>query len=121
MSNIASAWNLFRKKYYENESNIYEARIFGNPGILIDNKSSNLERNWVECLRKIWGLIHYWSNFRLSITGRVMVTKTFLISQATFYMGIIPSDKKKLMEMEKAINGYVCGGLKIAQDRRVDK
>jgi hypothetical protein len=86
-------------------------------GILIDNKSSNLERNWVECLRKIWGLIHYWSNFRLSITGRVMVTKTFLISQATFYMGIIPSDKKKLMEMEKAINGYVCGGLKIAQDR----
>jgi hypothetical protein len=86
-------------------------------GILIDNKSADLDRNWVECLRKIWGLIHYWSNFRLSITGRVMVAKTFLISQATFYMGKIPIDKKKLSEMEKAINGYVCGGLKIAQDR----
>jgi hypothetical protein len=86
-------------------------------GILIVNKSSDLNRNWIECLRKIWGLIHYWTNFRLSITGRVMVAKTFLISQATFYMGIIPADKKKLSEMEQAINGYVCGGLKIAQDR----
>jgi hypothetical protein len=31
-------------------------------------------------------------------------------------MGIIPVEKK-LSEMEKVINGYVCGGLKIAQDR----
>jgi hypothetical protein len=31
---IANAWVTFRKKYYENESNIYEAEIFGNPGIL---------------------------------------------------------------------------------------
>jgi hypothetical protein len=30
MSSITAAWSLFRKKYYENESNIYEA----NPGIL---------------------------------------------------------------------------------------
>jgi hypothetical protein len=86
-------------------------------GILIDNKSADLDRNWVECLRKIWGLIHYWSNFRLSITGRIMVAKTFLISQATFYMGIIPLDKKKITEIEKAINGYACGGYNIAQDR----
>ncbi len=40
-----------------------------------------------------------------------------MISQATFYMGIIPLDKKKATEMEKAINGYVCGGYNIAQDR----
>jgi hypothetical protein len=31
---IANAWVTFRKKYYENECNIYEAEIFGNPGIL---------------------------------------------------------------------------------------
>jgi exonuclease III len=86
-------------------------------GILIDNKSADLDRNWVECSRKIWGLIHYWTNFRLSLTGRIMVAKTFLISQATFYMGIILLDKKKAAEIEKAINKYVCGGLQIAQDR----
>ncbi len=31
---VAIAWANFRKRYYENESNIYEAEIFGNPGIL---------------------------------------------------------------------------------------
>jgi hypothetical protein len=31
---IIYAWTAFRKKFYENESNIYEAEIFGNPGIL---------------------------------------------------------------------------------------
>jgi hypothetical protein len=31
---IINAWTFFRKKFYENESNIYEAEIFGNPGIL---------------------------------------------------------------------------------------
>jgi hypothetical protein len=31
---IATAWNFFRKKFYENEASIYEAEIFGNPGIL---------------------------------------------------------------------------------------
>jgi hypothetical protein len=30
---IALAWHKFRKKYYENESNIYEAKIFSNPEI----------------------------------------------------------------------------------------
>jgi hypothetical protein len=34
MLSIATAWSFFRKKFYENESNIYEAKIFANPGIL---------------------------------------------------------------------------------------
>jgi hypothetical protein len=72
-------------------------------GVKIDNKVSELDRNWTECLRKIWGLIHYWSKLRLSITGRVMVAKTFLVSQATFFMGIIPLEKKKANEIDKAI------------------
>jgi hypothetical protein len=86
-------------------------------GIKIDNKVSDLDRNWTECLRKIWGLIHYWSKLRLSITGRVMVAKTFLVSQATFYMGIIPLEKKRATEIDRAIGSYASGGLKFAYDR----
>ncbi len=86
-------------------------------GVKIDYKSADLDCNWLECLRKVWGLIHYWSKFRLSITGRIMVAKTFLVSQATFYMGILALDRRKAGEIEKAIGGYVCGGLRIAQDR----
>ncbi len=34
MESIALAWNLFRKKYYGNENNIYEAVIFLNTGLI---------------------------------------------------------------------------------------
>jgi hypothetical protein len=86
-------------------------------GVKINYKVADLDRNWTECLRKIWGLIHYWSKLRLSITGRVMVAKTFLVSQATFLMGIIPLEKKKATEIDKAIGSYASGGMKFAQDR----
>jgi len=43
---------------------------------------------------------HYWSKFRRTITGRVLVEKTFVISQATFFMGILPLDKKKAAKTE---------------------
>jgi hypothetical protein len=86
-------------------------------GVKIDNKAKELDANWTECCRKVWGLIYYWNQFRLTLTGRVMVAKTFLMSQTTFYMGIIPANKKKLTEIEDAIGKYVCGNLNIAKDR----
>jgi hypothetical protein len=86
-------------------------------GIKIDYKAKELDTNWVECCRKVWGLIYYWNQFRLTLTGRVMVAKTFLMSQTTFYMGVIPANKNKLSEIEDAIGKYVCGNLKIAKDR----
>ncbi len=46
-----------------------------------------------------------------------MVAKTFIMSQATFLMGIIPAERKKLLEIENAIGQYACGNLKIARDR----
>jgi hypothetical protein len=86
-------------------------------GVKIDHKAKKLDENWAEVSRKIWGLIHYWNQYRLSLTGRVMVAKTFLMSQATFLMGIIPAERKTLLEIENAIGQYACGNLKIAKDR----
>jgi hypothetical protein len=63
-------------------------------GVKIDYKAKNLVKNWAEVSRKVWGLIYYWNQYRLSLTGRVMVAKTFLMSQGTFLMGVIPADKK---------------------------
>ncbi len=62
----------------------------------IDYKSADLGRS-----RYIWGLIHYWSKIRRTITGRVLVAKTFVISQATFFMGILPLDKKRQQKRNK--------------------
>ena len=48
--------------------------------------------------------------FKLSISGRVMVAKTYLLSQATYLMGIIPLPVEKSLEMNRIIIEYVNGG-----------
>ena len=61
----------------------------------------------------------YWKTFKLSISGRVMVSKTYLLSQATYLMGIIPLPVDKAMEMSRIIIEYVNGGERIlAHDKK---
>jgi len=43
-----------------------------------------LSRNWDKAIKTISGLTNYWNQFNLTITGRILVAKTFLLSQATY-------------------------------------
>ena len=60
----------------------------------------------------------YWKMFKLSISGRVMVARTYIISQATYLMGIIPLPANKSDEMNRIIIDYVNRGERmLAQDK----
>ena len=64
----------------------------------------------------------YWKTFKLSISGWVMVSKTYLLSQATYLMGIIPLPVDKAMEMNRIIIEYVNGGERmLAHDKNFYK
>ena len=52
----------------------------------------------------------YWKMFKLWISGQVMVAKTYLMSQATYLMGIIPLLAEKSTEMNRILIKYVNGG-----------
>jgi hypothetical protein len=86
-------------------------------GAIIDNKVKSLQQNWDKVIVKIRGLINYWNQFNLTLTGRIMVGKTFLLSQATFMMGIIPLEKRTAERIEQLIEKYVLGKLQVARDR----
>ena len=73
-----------------------------------------LDENWEKAAGKMENLSRYWKMFKLSISGRVMVAKTYLVSQATYLMGIIPLTKNKAEEMNRIIIEYVNGGGKSA-------
>jgi hypothetical protein len=90
-------------------------------GIMIDNKNARLQQNWDSSIIKIRGLINYWNQYNLSLTGRVMVAKTFLLSQITFLMGIIPMEKKTADQIEIMIEKYTLGKLQVARDRIYNK
>ena len=79
-------------------------------GIKIDRKVEKLNDNWEKAAGKMENFARYWRMFKLSISGRVMVAKTYLVSQATYLMGIIPLSKDKAEEMNRIIIDYVNGG-----------
>ncbi len=47
-------------------------------GVRIDRTLEQLGENWEEKIRKMERLSNFWSLQKLSITGRIMVAKTFL-------------------------------------------
>ena len=53
-------------------------------GVIIDRKLLNLDRNWEKTILKMINQSNYWKLFRLSISGRVMIAKTYMITQATY-------------------------------------
>jgi hypothetical protein len=68
-------------------------------------------------LTKISGLINYWNQFNLTITGRILVAKTFLLSQATFLLGIIPISTQSAKRIEGMIEKYVLAKIQMTRDR----
>ena len=87
-------------------------------GVKIDRKLQKLDENWEKTLRKMVNQSNYWKLFRLSISGRVMIAKTYLISQATYLMGAIPIGDETINSMNEIIIDFVNGNeKKIARER----
>ena len=87
-------------------------------GIQIDRKLVNLDANWEKTILKMINQSNYWKLFRLSISGRVMIAKTYMISQATYLMGSLPIGDGIINRMNEVIVDFVNGReRKIARER----
>ena len=87
-------------------------------GIKIDRKCENLNQNWEKVLAKITRLCNYWTMFRLSITGRVMIVKTFLLSQCIYFMNVLNLPAEIGNRINEAMVNFVGGGDRLlARDR----
>ena len=87
-------------------------------GIKKNRKLEKFDENWEKVVGKMENYSRYWKMFKLSISGRVMVARTYIISQATYLMGIIPLPANKAEEMNRIIIDYVNGGERmLAQDK----
>ena len=59
-------------------------------GLTIDRNLSALRENWDNAIRKIEKLSNFSKLQKLSIVGRILVSKTYLMAQATFLLGVLP-------------------------------
>jgi hypothetical protein len=85
-------------------------------GVKIDRKLQNLDLNWNEAIQKMERIANFWGLQRLNITGRVLVAKTFMLSQVTFLLGSLCLN----FELGERINNIMANFVK-GHDRIIAK
>ncbi len=87
-------------------------------GITIDRKLEKLDDNWDTAIGKMERLAWYWTTFTLSITGRVMVAKTYLLSQCIYLMGSLPLKDNYGDRINEILLDFVKGRDRLIERRR---
>ncbi len=87
-------------------------------GIKIDRKLEKLNDNWEEVITKMMRLAGYWGIFGLSIAGRVMVAKTYIVSQILFTMGLLPLSDDLCNRMNEIVVSFISGTGRPIERRR---
>jgi hypothetical protein len=87
-------------------------------GVKIDRRNRSGPVNWENVISKIERLTRYWTTFGLSITGRVMVAKTYLMSQAIYLMNVLPMDEEYGSQINEIMLNFVKGTDRLIERRR---
>ena len=85
-------------------------------GVWVDSEGRNLNHNFKLASDKIRGQIILWSQFNLSMIGRIAISKTYLISQITYIGAILTPDADQLDEIQQLINNFVLRNMPLAKD-----
>ena len=72
-----------------------------------DRSASNIEENYKERIAKIKRLIASWEKRNLSIMGKIIVVKTFLLSQLIYFMQAFVIPDKVLTEINRILFRFV--------------
>jgi hypothetical protein len=87
-------------------------------GIKIDRNLTDLDSNWEIIITNMTRIATYWGLFGLSITGRVMVAKTYIISQALYVMGLLPLSDILVVRINEILVRYIAGHGRPIERRR---
>jgi hypothetical protein len=78
-------------------------------GFNITSDTEMLKNNFTPAIAKIRSLKQYWERFRLSLSGRINVAKTLMLSQIGFHSAILDPDPVELSQVQQTINNFVTG------------
>jgi hypothetical protein len=86
-------------------------------GVDITNNFDDLTGNFNAKIQKITNVRNFWSRFRLSLPGRVLVAKTFMLSQIGYLGCIIRPTAEQMRTMSEIINNFIKGTLNVSRDK----
>jgi hypothetical protein len=83
-------------------------------GMEIDSNLESLNQNFKNIIGKITNLISFWERYRLSLPGRVLIAKTFLVSQLNYLGCFLLPCEDDLKKIQTLINNFIRKNLKIS-------
>jgi hypothetical protein len=86
-------------------------------GVEITNRLNNIDRIYDKIRNKMINIATFWERFRLSLSGRIVVAKTFLISQLNYTACWLPVPDEQLDSMQRIIDSFVIGTFNISRER----
>ena len=79
-------------------------------GIEIDNKLEKLNINFDKALAKAQNIISNWKARKLPINGRIIISKSLIVSQFNYVASILTPPTAMLSKMQALINNFIRGG-----------
>jgi hypothetical protein len=86
-------------------------------GFKISNTGLQVESMFDDVYAKIGRIITMWDRFRLSLPGRLNISKTLLISQISYIGSICTPPPHLLKNIQELLNNFVKGNIKVGKDR----
>jgi hypothetical protein len=86
-------------------------------GAKITKNYAELAENFEEKITKIRNIANFWHRFKLSIQGRILIAKTFMLSQVGYLGCIIRPTQPQLITLSTLISNFIKGPMQIAKDR----
>jgi hypothetical protein len=86
-------------------------------GATINANFNSITVNFDNIITKIRSLIQFWDRFRLSLPGRVIIAKTFLLSQLNYLGSVFEPTAEQLELCQGLINNFIRKNLKISDCR----
>jgi hypothetical protein len=86
-------------------------------GVKISKNLDSIAENFERSKQKIISKISFWDRFRLSLSGRIAVAKTFMIPLINYIGCVLEPDPVILQEIQTLIDNFVSKGLRISKAR----
>ncbi len=86
-------------------------------GFILQNYGDITATNFEQVSTKIDSLIRFWERFFLSLPGKIVVYKTFLIPQLNYIASVLTPSINVLSTLEKKLESFVTRGLSIAKSK----
>ena len=79
-------------------------------GFDIDNKLQQLNINFEKALAKAQNIISNWKARKLPINGRIIISKSLVVSQFNYVASILTPPPSMLSKMQELVNNFIRGG-----------